>query len=212
MNVAASIQTVYVRGISALPALRSPACGLVSSAPYGGSYPDCISEPVSSCFVHRVGRSIAAGAELVERTTRRFAKPEFGLPTTKVDGVEVAVREVPVVRKPFCDLVHFERATDKVHPPLLIVAPMSGHHATLLRGTVQALLPEHDVYITDWLDARKIPLARGKFDMDDYISYLIEFMGHLGPHTHVMAVCQPTVPVLAAVSLMAQNDDPNQPA
>jgi poly(3-hydroxybutyrate) depolymerase len=160
----------------------------------------------------RVGRSIAAGAELVERTTRRFAKPEFGLPTTKVDGVEVAVREVPVLRKPFCDLVHFERATDKVHPPVLIVAPMSGHHATLLRGTVQALLPEHDVYITDWLDARKIPLARGKFDMDDYISYLIEFMGHLGPHTHVMAVCQPTVPVLAAVSLMAQNNDPNQPA
>jgi len=160
----------------------------------------------------RVGRTIAAGAELVERTTRRFAKPEFGLPTTKVDGVEVAVREVPVVRKPFCDLIHFERATDKVHPPVLLVAPMSGHHATLLRGTVQALLPEHDVYVTDWLDARKIPLARGKFDLDDYISYLIEFMAHLGPHTHVIAVCQPTVPVLAAISLMAQNNDPNQPA
>ena len=144
----------------------------------------------------RMGRTLAAGAELFERTTRRFGKPAFGLPTTRVDGEEVAVREVPVVRKPFCDLIHFERDTDKAHPSVLVVAPMSGHHATLLRGTVQALLPEHDVYITDWLDARKIPLARGKFDLDDYISYLIEFMRHLGPHTHVMAVCQPTVPLV----------------
>jgi poly(3-hydroxybutyrate) depolymerase len=160
----------------------------------------------------RMGRTLAAGAELFERTTRRFGKPAFGLPTTRVDGEEVAVREVPVVRKPFCDLIHFERDTDKAHPSVLVVAPMSGHHATLLRGTVQALLPEHDVYITDWLDARKIPLARGKFDLDDYISYLIEFMRHLGPHTHVMAVCQPTVPLVCAVSLMAQNNDPNQPA
>ena len=89
---------------------------------------------------------------------------------------------------------------------------MSGHHATLLRGTVEALLPEHDVYITDWLDARKMPLSRGKFDLEDYISYVMAFMAHLGPHTHVIAVCQPTVPVLCAVSLMAQNNDPNQPA
>jgi poly(3-hydroxybutyrate) depolymerase len=88
---------------------------------------------------------------------------------------------------------------------------MSGHHATLLRGTVEALLPEHDVYITDWLDARRIPLSRGKFDLDDYIAYVIEFLQVLGPETHVLAVCQPTVPVLAAVSLMAQADDPNQP-
>ena len=181
--------------------------------PYGGSHPERFSEPVLSRILHpRLGRTIAAGAELFERTTRRFGKPAFGLSVTKVNGDDVAVREVPVLPKPFCNLVHFERATDEVHPTVLVVAPMSGHYATLLRGTVEALLPEHDVYITDWLDARKVPLSRGYFDLEDYITYVMEFMGHLGPHTHVIAVCQPTVPVLCAVSLMAQNNDPNQPA
>src|SRR4051812_38206727 len=168
--------------------------------------------PFSPASYTHFGRTIAAGAELFERTTRRFGKPAFGLSVTKVNGDDVAVREVPVLSKPFCNLVHFERATDEVHPTVLVVAPMSGHYATLLRGTVEALLPEHDVYVTDWLDARTVPLSRGSFDLEDYITYVMEFLVHLGPHTHVIAVCQPTVPVLCAVSLMAQNNDPNQPA
>jgi len=168
--------------------------------------------PFSPASYTRAGRTIAAGAELFERTTRRFGKPAFGLSITRINGDDVAVKEVPVLSKPFCNLVHFDRATDKVHPTVLVVAPMSGHYATLLRGTVEALLPEHDVYITDWLDARTVPLSRGSFDLEDYITYVMEFLAHLGPHTHVIAVCQPTVPVLCAVSLMAQNNDPNQPA
>jgi poly(3-hydroxybutyrate) depolymerase len=160
----------------------------------------------------QLGRTIAAGAELFERTTRRFGKPAFGLSVTRINGDDVAVREVTVLSKPFCNLIHFERATDEVHPTVLVVAPMSGHYATLLRGTVEALLPEHDVYITDWLDARTVPLSGGSFDLEDYITYVMAFLAHLGPHTHVIAVCQPTVPVLCAVSLMAQDKDPNQPA
>lgn len=168
--------------------------------------------PFSPASYTRLGRTIAAGAELFERTTRRFGKPAFGLSVTKINGDDVAVREVPVLSKPFCTLVHFERSTDEVHPTVLVVAPLSSHYATLLRGTVEALLPEHDVYITDWLDARTVPLSRGSFDLEDYITYVMAFLAHLGPQTHVIAVCQPTVPVLCAVSLMAQNNDPNQPA
>ena len=159
--------------------------------------------PFSPASYTRLGRTIAAGAELFERTTRRFGKPAFGLSVTTINGDDVAVSEVPVLSKPFCTLVHFERATDEVHPTVLVVAPMSGHYATLLRGTVEALLPEHDVYITDWLDARTVPLSRGSFDLEDYITYVMAFLAHLGPQTHVIAVCQPTVPVLCAISLMA---------
>jgi len=160
----------------------------------------------------RMGRTIAAGAELIERTTRRFGKPEWMLPTTKIDGATVAVEPVTVLSKPFCNLIHFKRAADRTDPTVLVVAPMSGHYATLLRGTVEALLPEHDVYITDWLDVRRIPLARGKFDLDEYIAYVMDFIRHLGPNVHVIAVCQPVVPVMAAVSVMAANDDPMQPS
>ncbi len=160
----------------------------------------------------RLGRSIAATAELFERTTRRFGKPEFGLDSTQIDGKSVSVREEIPFHKPFCQLRHFVRDTDRNDPRLLIVAPVSGHHATLLRGTVEALLPHHDVYITDWIDAREVPLSAGRFDLDDYIDYVIEFLSFLGPNTHVMAVCQPAVPVMAAVSLMAAEDHPCQPA
>ncbi|HEY0834587.1 MAG TPA: polyhydroxyalkanoate depolymerase [Azospirillum sp.] len=156
-------------------------------------------------------RLALAGAALVERATRRFAKPEFGLHETTVDGERVSVSERVVLHKPFCNLLHFQKGTDVVQPRVLIVAPMSGHHATLLRGTVEAMLHDHDVYITDWLDARLVPLLAGSFDFDDYINYIIELLHHLGPNTHLMAVCQPTVPTLAAVSLMAAADDPMQP-
>lgn len=157
------------------------------------------------------GRAMAAGAELIERTTRRWGKPEFGLDVTVINGRDVGVTEVPVLTKPFGTLLNFRRATPHNDPKVLLVAPMSGHYATLLRGTVEALLPEHDVYITDWQDAKLVPLARGRFDLDTYIDYLIEYLHFLGPDTHVVAVCQPAVPVLAAVSVMAQTDDPNQP-
>ncbi|MEP4034229.1 polyhydroxyalkanoate depolymerase [Roseibium polysiphoniae] len=160
------------------------------------------------------GKSIAAGCEVMERMTRRYGKPEFGLGETTVSGVKVPVHENVVWSRPFCDLLHFERATErkKDDPKILVVAPMSGHYATLLRGTVEALLPRADVYITDWIDARMVPLQDGKFDLDDYIDYIISMLHFLGPDTHILGVCQPSVPVLAAVAVMEGRDDPYVPS
>jgi poly(3-hydroxybutyrate) depolymerase len=162
------------------------------------------------------GRHLAAACEVFENMTRRYGKPEFGLKTARVGGVEVAIRERVVAATPFCNLVHFERDTSKTQqrydPKVLIVAPMSGHYATLLRGTVKAMLPEHEVYVTDWIDAREIPLAMGRFDLDDAIDHIIDFIRVIGPDTHVIAVCQPAVPVLAAIAHMANTDCPCQPA
>jgi poly(3-hydroxybutyrate) depolymerase len=157
------------------------------------------------------GKSVAAGAEIMARLTQNFGKPAFGLKTTLVDNQNVEVNEEILLRKPFCDLLHFHRDTTRRDPKVLLVAPMSGHFATLLRGTVEALLPEHDVYITDWTDAREVPLTDGNFDLDDYIDYVIAFCRYLGPDVHVIAVCQPSVPVLAAAALMAEAKDPRQP-
>jgi poly(3-hydroxybutyrate) depolymerase len=163
------------------------------------------------------GRSMAAAAELFERTTRRYGKPEWGLGDTLVHGVRVPVVERIVWERPFGRVIHFEKGGAKnvsaaSQPKLLIVAPMSGHYATLLRGTVATMLPDHDVYITDWIDARMVPLAEGSFDLDDYIDYVVSISHLLGPGAHVMAVCQPSVPVLAAVALMSTRGDPNLPA
>jgi poly(3-hydroxybutyrate) depolymerase len=160
------------------------------------------------------GRTMAASAEMFERATRRYGKPAFDLPTTVVDGHEAAITERVVWSRPFCNLLHFERARPlkaAAQPKVLIVAPMSGHYATLLRGTVEAFLPTHEVYITDWIDARMVPLADGGFDLDDYIDYVIEMLQLLGPDVHVMAVCQPSVPVAAAVALMEASNDPAIP-
>ena len=157
------------------------------------------------------GRFLNATAEMVERGTRRFSKPEFSLHATTVGGETVAVTEEVVLSKPFCHLLHFKRSTERDDPRLLIVAPMSGHHATLLRGTVQALLPHHDCYITDWVDAKQVPLSAGRFGFDRYVDYVIEFLRFLGPNTHIVAVCQPSVPVMAAVSLLAAGNDPVPP-
>lgn len=168
--------------------------------------------PVSHTYF---GRAAAAGLEVFERSTRRYGKPEFGLPETMVDGASVSIYERIVWRAPFCNLIHFERAVPKgraADPKVLIVAPMSGHYATLLRGTVEALLPHSDVYITDWIDARMVPLSEGTFDLDDYIDYVIQMLHFLGPDTHVIGVCQPAVPVLAAVALMEAANDPLSPA
>lgn len=162
-----------------------------------------------------VGRTMAAGLEVFERVTRRYGKPEFGLATTTVNGQTVAVREEVVWQKPFCNLIHFHRdlpAGTAPGPRILVVAPMSGHYATLLRGTVEALMQNADVYITDWLDARMVPVTDGGFDLDDYIDYVIEMVRHLGTDTHLVAVCQPSVPVLAAVAVMEANGDPLAPA
>ncbi|TPK90981.1 MULTISPECIES: polyhydroxyalkanoate depolymerase [unclassified Mesorhizobium] len=173
------------------------------------------SNPLNPISHTPFGRSVAATAELFERTTRRYGKPQFGLDKTTVDWKSVAVTEKTVWSKPFCNLIRFERALPtgrKPDPKLLIVAPMSGHYATLLRGTVEAMLPHADVHITDWVDARMVPVAQGSFDLDDYIDYVIEMFHALGPDTHVMAVCQPSVPVLAAVALMEKRGDPFVPA
>lgn len=161
------------------------------------------------------GRSVSAGLEVFERVTRRYGKPQFDLPTTRIGGRDIPVHERVVWKKPFCDLLHFERVLPPNHrqdPKLLIVAPMSGHYATLLRGTVEALLPHAEIYITDWIDARMVPLSDGSFDLDDYIDYIIEMLHFLGTDTHVVAVCQPSVPVLAAVSVMESNQDPFVPS
>ena len=161
------------------------------------------------------GRSMAALAEMFERLTRRYGKPGFDLPVTTVDGNTAHVREEVVWRRPFCNLLHFDRQAvipKGRDPKILLVAPMSGHYATLLRGTVEAMLPHGDVYITDWVDARTVPLTEGRFDLDDYIDYLIDIFSFLGPDTHVIAVCQPSVPVLAAVSVMEARGDRLSPA
>ncbi len=156
-------------------------------------------------------RWLAAGCEVFDNVTARYDKPEFDLHSTVIDGREVPVVEEVIQREPFCDLLHFRRLARRSDPRLLVVAPMSGHYATLLRDTVRALLPNHEVYVTDWLDAAMVPLADGGFDLDDYIDYVIDFIHTLGPDTHVLAVCQPAVPVLAAVSLMASRQDPLAP-
>ncbi|WP_102868204.1 polyhydroxyalkanoate depolymerase [Pseudovibrio exalbescens] len=171
--------------------------------------------PMNPLTHTQVGRTMAASCELVERVTRRYGKPEFGLDSTLVSGQRVDVFEEIVWRKTFCDLLHFKRALPenrKDDPKLLIVAPMSGHFATLLRGTVEALLPDLEVFITDWEDARQVPVSEGKFDLDDYMDYVIEMLEFLGPDTHVLAVCQPSVPVLAAVARMEEENSPFAPA
>jgi poly(3-hydroxybutyrate) depolymerase len=158
---------------------------------------------------------VAAACELFERTTRRYGKPEWGLHDTEVNGLRVPIEIKSVWEKPFGRLLHFDRKMARPlrhpQPRVLIVAPMSGHYATLLRGTVEAFLPSHEVYITDWADARMVPLAEGRFDLDDYIDYVIEMLHTLGGNMHVIAVCQPSVPVLAAVSIMEANRDPFVP-
>jgi poly(3-hydroxybutyrate) depolymerase len=172
--------------------------------------------PYSPLSYTPFSRRLAATFDLVHRLGKDYEKPAFGLEQTWIDGHEVAVTERVVAEKPFCKLIHFERqfadhprrAED---PKILLVAPMSGHHATLLRDTVRALLPNHEVFITDWIDARMVPFNLGPFHLDDYVEYVCDFIRLLSPDLNVISVCQPTVPVLAAVSLMATANDPASP-
>jgi len=174
--------------------------------------------PVNPWTHTHLGRNFAASAELFERMTRRYGKPAFDLDTTMVNGRSYEINETLVWEKPFCRLINFERV-GYVGPPqpcLLIVAPMSGHYATLLRGTVEAFLPHYDVYVTDWIDARMAPLSAGLFGLDDYIEYLMDICRVLktpesGVPLHTLGVCQPSVPLICAVALMEAADDPRAP-
>ncbi len=173
--------------------------------------------PVSP-FAHTpFAQRIAAGYELMFRLGKEYEKPAFGITSTEVNGVKAAVIEDVVVDKPFCKLLHFRKdrhappLRDLEQPTVLLVAPLSGHHATLLRDTVRALLPKHDVYITDWTDARMVPLEHGAFHLHDYVYYVQDFIRFLGDGVNVISVCQPTVPVLAAISLMASAKEPVMP-
>ena len=165
---------------------------------------DLLTNPFNPLAYLPASRRIAATFDLFCRFTQRYEKPDFGLTATQIDGREVTVEERVAVEKPFCRLLHFRRLAARSDPVVLVVAPLSGHFATLLRDTVRALLPAHDVYLTDWTDAKMVPLALGPFHLDDYVDYIREFVRFLGRDVHVISVCQPTVPVLAAISLMAE--------
>jgi poly(3-hydroxybutyrate) depolymerase len=169
------------------------------------------SHPLSPFAQSPMAQRISAGFDLLHRLAKEYEKPAFGITGVLVRDLEVAVQEQVVIERPFCRLLRFKRFGDdpevlhamKAQPTVLVVAPLSGHHATLLRDTVKSLLHDHKVYVTDWTDARMVPAAAGPFHLDDYIGYVQEFIRHIGEQVHVISVCQPTVPVLAAVSLMA---------
>ena len=171
--------------------------------------------PLSPFTQLPMAQRVSAGLDLMHRLAKDYEKPQFDIRSVEVDGVEVAVQEQVPITKPFCRLLRFKRFTDnpavlekmKTQPTVLVIAPLSGHHSTLLRDTVKVLLRDHKVLITDWTDARTVPLAAGPFHLNDYVAYVQEFIRHVGPEVNVMSVCQPTVPVLAAVSLMATHGE-----
>ncbi|MDY0107639.1 MAG: polyhydroxyalkanoate depolymerase, partial [Giesbergeria sp.] len=176
------------------------------------------SNPSSPLRTTPMAQRMSAGYDLIYRLGKDYEKPEFGIKTVPVNGVDVAIHERVEISKPFCELRRFKRFSDdpktlenlKTQPVVLIVAPLSGHYATLLRDTVRSMLSDHKVYITDWKNARLVPLSEGEFHLDDYVNYVQEFIRHLQAkygNCHVMSVCQPTVPVLAAVSLMASRGE-----
>lgn len=178
---------------------------------------ELFSNPVSPLAHTPYSQRIAAGYELLYRLGKDYEKPRFNIDSVALGAQTIGVIEEIVEKRPFCNLLHFrkdmsaEEFAALEQPTVLLVAPLSGHHATLLRDTVSALLPQHDVYITDWSDARMVPLSAGAFHLHDYIYYVQDFIRRLGPELHVISVCQPTVPVLAAISLMASADDPKLP-
>jgi poly(3-hydroxybutyrate) depolymerase len=170
-----------------------------------------LNNPANPLSYGSMGPIVAASLDVFAHASASRGKPEFGLAKTKVGKKAVAVHEEILLRKPFGQLKHFRKDGIEGQPRLLIVAPMSGHYATLLRGTVERMLPKHDVFVTDWRDAKLVPLADGGFDLDDYIDYLIEFLEAIGPGAHMLAVCQPAVPAFAAVALMNTDKNPARP-
>ncbi|WP_374316989.1 polyhydroxyalkanoate depolymerase [Aquabacterium sp.] len=173
------------------------------------------SNPLSPMAHIPQAQRMSAGYDLLHRLTKEYEKPEFEINHVNVQGTDVVIQEQVVVHKPFCRLLRFKRFTDNAEllskmreqPSVLVVAPLSGHHSTLLRDTVRTLLQDHKVYITDWVDARMVPMEEGAFHLDDYVNYVQEFIRAVGPNVHVISVCQPTVPVLAAISLMASRGE-----
>jgi poly(3-hydroxybutyrate) depolymerase len=153
-------------------------------------------------------RNVAAAFDLMTRLTQRYERPAFDIHRITSGGVDYAVREVYDVEKPFCRLLHFKKVGAPAQPRVVVFAPLSGHFATLCRDTVKTLLADHDVWVTDWIDAKEIPIAVGPFHFDDYVAYVREFLTFMGRDSHAISVCQPTVPVLAAVSLMAAAGEP----
>ncbi len=177
--------------------------------------------PFNPAAYTSMGKSMVAALDLFESVTRRYGKPEWGISETTVNGCSIPVQDRIIFRKPFCDLVHFKRDPDllsqalgqKTHQPrVLLVAPLSGHYATLLRGTVEAFIPDHEVYITDWIDARTVPYNEGTFDLNDYIDYLIEMIKFLGPDINIIAICQPGPAVISAVSVLSEKKSAYLPA
>ncbi len=176
--------------------------------------------PLNPVADTEIARTAAAASDLFETVTRRYRKPDWNLSRTVVNDVEVAVTPKSAWSSPWCDMLHFERDAaalkaargERTDPTVLLAAPMSGHYATLLRSTVEAFLPEHEVYVTDWADARMVPVISGRFDLSDYVDHIMAMLRVLGPQTHVVAVCQPGPAVLAAISLLAAADDPCTPA
>jgi poly(3-hydroxybutyrate) depolymerase len=164
--------------------------------------------PVSPLSYLPGSRNVAAAFDLVGRLTQRYERPDFGIGKVRVGARDVAVREVFELDRPFCRLLHFTKPGAPKQPKVLLFAPLSGHFATLLRDTVRTLLPDHDVWITDWIDAKEVPLSAGPCHFDDYVDYVRDFLRFLGPEVHAVSVCQPTVPVLAGVSLMAAAGEP----
>ena len=160
-----------------------------------------------------IGRNMLAATEVFEAITKRYGKPEWNLEPQIIDGQTVSFEPQTVWQSPWCRLLHFvpKIASKKPLPKVLIAAPLSGHYATLLRGTVEAFINDHDVYITDWSDAKTVPLSDGRFDLDDYIDHIRDMITHIGKDVHVVAVCQPGPPVLAAIALMSEDKDPNTP-
>ncbi|NJM32965.1 MAG: polyhydroxyalkanoate depolymerase [Limnobacter sp.] len=175
------------------------------------------SNPFSPLAHFPLSKRVSANLELIYRLGKEYEKPEFGIDTVKSQGREVSVVQEIVESRPFCKLLHFRKMIPaetrplKPQPKVLVFAPLSGHHSTLLRDTVRTLLQDHEVYVTDWVDARMVALSEGPFHLDDYVHYCIDFIRLLGPDLHLLSVCQPTVPVLAAVSLMATEQDPALP-
>ena len=172
---------------------------------------DLITHPINPLATTPIGRIQAAWLESAQRLIKHYPKVGFDFGSIQVNGDRLEVRERAVRKKPFCHLLHFERDGCEQAPKVLFVAALSGHHASLSRETVKEFLPDHDVYITDWLDAKQVPLVDGAFGFDEYIDYVIEFLQMLGPQTHVIGLCQAAVPALAAAAIMAKRDDPARP-
>jgi poly(3-hydroxybutyrate) depolymerase len=187
---------------------RSLLAGASTLANIGAGW---MQNPANPFAYSQMGPIVASALDVFAHASAPRGKPRFGLDRTIIDGKTVPVVEEIVLRKPFGQLKRFRREGVEGSPRLLIVAPMSGHYATLLRGTVERMLPGHDVYITDWRDAKMVPLDAGGFDLDDYIDYLVQFLEHIGPGAHMLAVCQPSVPAYAAACLMSADRHPSRP-